>query len=75
MPQMLINTPEFFMETFQKLELYKDCLVLGGDFNLVMDLLLDKQGGRATMNVNSQKVAKDFLKEFRLVDVWRQRNP
>lgn len=68
------DEPQFFIETFQKLEPFKNSLLMGGDFNLVMDISLDKQGGQPITHFNSQQVVKNFLNEYQLVDIWRTKN-
>ena len=54
-----------------------DCesIVWGGDFNCVLDLNLDKKGGRHVTHGNSVKCIYDIMDEYNLVDVWRFQNP
>lgn len=53
------DRPEFFEQTFETLPSETN-LILGGDFNLVLDLNLDKVGGRSATHTRSQAVVKSF---------------
>ena len=52
-----------------------DHLIIGGDFNLVLDLNKDKKGGRSKTHTNSVKTLEKFIDELNLIDVWRVLNP
>ena len=52
-----------------------DDIIIGGDFNLVLDIDLDKKGGLAKTHTKAVKVIKDHMAELDLVDVWRLLNP
>ena len=52
-----------------------DDLIIGGDFNLVLDLNKDKKGGRSKTHSNSVKTLQSFITELSLVDAWRVLNP
>ena len=51
-------------------------IILGGDFNMVEDLLLDRQGGNPntthTLGLNSLTKTKQ---KYNLTDIWRKENP
>ncbi len=49
--------------------------VVGGDFNLVMEVDKDKYGGRASTNEKAQRCVKGYMKTMDLVDVWRVKHP
>lgn len=54
-----------------------DCnIVLGGDFNTVLDPCIDKKGG-AQFNTPLKYTQKleSFMEEFELCDIWRVKNP
>ena len=55
----------------------KDCeeIVLGGDFNLVMDVQKDKKGGNPLTHKNSLKEVQNISNSLDLIDVWRVFNP
>ena len=50
-------------------------LIIGGDFNLVLDLDKDKKGGRANTHTESVEVLQIFMAEHNLMDVRRILNP
>ena len=50
-------------------------LILGGDFNLILNLKLDADGGNPTLKSNSMKSLNILTMENDLVDIWRIRNP
>ena len=47
---------------------------VGGDFNTILDHVLDGQGGNSKRK-DSGKIGEDMSAEFDLVDIWRIRNP
>lgn len=49
-------------------------LILAGDFNLVMDPVLDRLSNRQSVLTKSAKVLQTFLKSANVVDVWRHLN-
>ena len=51
-----------------------DELILCGDFNICMNLQLDKKGGTEYTKRSKQSL-DNILMEFNLVDSWRKRNP
>ena len=46
-------------------------LILGGDFNLILDLKLDADGRNPTLNSNSMKSLNILTMENDLVGIWR----
>ena len=50
-------------------------LLIGGDFNRVIDLDKDKKGGRARTHSESVKLLQSFMAEHNLMDAWRILNP
>ena len=50
-------------------------IIMGGDFNLVMDVQKDKKGGNATTHRNSLKEVQNIANSLDLIDVWRTLNP
>lgn len=70
------DRPEFFRQLFHNLtQLDHKEIIFGGDLNLVLDLLQDKEGGRSQTHINSQRIIKAYMEELELVDIWRERNP
>ena len=47
----------------------------GGDFNLVLDVRKDKQGGRPVTHEKSLEKVKYIIDSLDLVDIWRMFNP
>ena len=67
------------LKFYKKLKNYittKNNLILGGDFNMVEDILLDRQGGNPN---NTHMLGLDYLKQIKqknkLIDIWRKENP
>ena len=52
-----------------------DFIIWGGDFNFVMNLDLDKKGGRQQTNFNVRSSIINAMQSFNLIDIWRERNP
>ena len=48
-----------------------DEIIIGGDFNLVLDVLKDKTGGKPTTHWNSHKELKHIQDNLDLTDIWR----
>ena len=70
------DEPAFFQNFFEHLlDCRCDDLIIGGDFNLVLDLNKDKKGGRSKTHSNSVKTLQSFITELSLVDAWRVLNP
>lgn len=71
-----IDDPEFFKTMFHSLrQMDPREIILAGDFNLVLDIELDKMGGRKVTHWNSQKIVKAYMEELNLVDIWRIQHP
>ena len=54
-----------------------DCpnVILGGDFNFVMNIELDKLGGNRTTNKKCREVVINWMEEQNMLDIWRIKNP
>ena len=50
-------------------------LILGRDFNLILNLNLDADGGNPTLKSSSIKSLNILIVENDLVEIWRIRNP
>ena len=50
-------------------------LVLGGDFNLIMDKKLDYMGSNSPPRNKFNEHFEEFLDRYRLEDIWRKKNP
>ena len=49
-------------------------LVIGGDFNVILNPILDKMGGLATKK-NSREMITTMQQDLCLVDIWRMQHP
>ena len=54
---------------------YCEEIIIGGDYNLVLDVAKDKKGGLAITHQNSLNTVQEFSENLDLVDVWRVLNP
>ena len=50
-------------------------VVLGGDFNIILNYNLDRDGGKVHQKVKSHDIMENILSHFNLIDIWRTRNP
>ena len=71
------NDDAVFFEGFFEHLLDFQCeeVVIGGDFNLVLNLEKDKKGGVAKTHNNSFKVVQEFMENLDLTDAWRVLHP
>ena len=64
---------DFFNEFIDSIEsIPNDNRIIGGDWNVVLDLNMDKEGGQQTTHFKAQKILKDWCDETNLVDIWRK---
>ena len=49
-------------------------IIMGDDFNLVMDVQRDKKGWNATTHRNSLKEVQNIANSLYMIDVWRTLN-
>ena len=68
------DNPLFFQEVFKKLVGTDRQIIIGGDFNLVLDMNKDKFGGLEKTNKKSSRLVKEYMKLEHLYDVWRELN-
>jgi len=70
------DDPNFFSNFFDHLNDFEcDDVIIGGDFNLVLNLDVDKKGGIARTHAESVKTLKELCAKLDLVDAWRILNP
>ena len=70
------DDPNFFTSVFSQLLDFKgEEIIVGGDFNLVLDVDKDKKGGLARTHKKSREVIADFVENLDLIDAWRVLNP
>ena len=71
-----VDDPIFFQSLFDDIKRFSpDHMVIGGDFNLVMDLDIDKQGGTYTTHTKARDKVVANMKALDLIDIWRQQVP
>ena len=70
------DDPIFFQNLREQMTMFRcEEIILGGDFNLVMDVKKDKKGGKSTMHRNALKVVQNIRDNLDLTDIWRDLNP
>ena len=70
------DDPAFFKCLFDHLQDFQgDDIIIGGDFNLVLDVEKDKKGGLAKTHRNAQKTVYEICENLDIVDAWRVLNP
>lgn len=56
------DDPSFFSSINLKLANFNwECIVIGGDFNFVFNLEMDKEGGNPRTNFNAREKCKDLM--------------
>ena len=50
-------------------------IIIGGDFNTIMDINLDKKGGSPNIKERSKTKILQMMDDFNLIDIWRVKNP
>ena len=72
------DSPQFYLDWIQKVSEFlsegEDMIVLGGDFNLVMDPAMDRLSS-ANNHYESHTVLTTFMEEAHLCDIWRDQHP
>ena len=71
----MMMTPISLNPFSRLLDFQCDEIIIGGDFNLMLDPEKDKKGGLARTHKNALKVVQDFSENLDLVDIWRILNP
>ena len=70
------DDPNFFSLVFSQLVDFKcEEIIIGGDFNLILDVEKDKKGGLARTHKKSLEVINSFSENLDLIDAWRVLNP
>lgn len=70
------DSPQFFVNAFSIAEsLENDLKIIAGDFNTVLDISKDLQGGKGHSNVKTRQFLNEYLSDSDLVDVWRIHHP
>ena len=70
------DTPEFFQNLIDILNDFDNSnIYIGGDFNFVQDINMDKLGGTRNTFSRSKEKLKYYLENHNLIDIWRIRHP
>ena len=70
------DDPNFFTSVFnQPLDFKCEEIIVGGDFNLVLNVDKDKKGVLARSHKKSLEVINEFSINLDLIDAWRVLNP
>ena len=69
------DNPQFFTDITEQIDAFEtDLKIIGGDFNLVLDLTVDKQGGIPLTHTESLKILVAYIAQNDLINVWRELN-
>ena len=69
------DDPVFFQRFFEPLQDFNgDEIIIGGDFNQLLDINKDKKGGFAKTHQNCAKVVQEYTHVLDLADTWRTLN-
>lgn len=70
------DCPQFFTQIDNLInQFHGNSIIFGGDFNCVLNLSLDKKGGRMHTNFQARSEIFEVMKKRCLVDIWRELNP
>ena len=70
------DDPSFFKGVFHRIDAYaSDYKIIGGDFNLGIDPLIDRKGKTIINNDKSANWIQAHMANNGLVDLWRQQYP
>ena len=66
----------FFKNIYNNLVSFEcEDIILGGDFNLVLDVVNDKARGNKTTHQKSLKQLESIKENLDLIDIWRIQHP
>ena len=70
-----VDDPRFFVNLLEKVNEYEnEHVIIGGDFNLVMEPEMDRLNSKFN-HTKSQKIIETFIEDNYFSDIWRDRNP
>jgi exonuclease III len=68
--------PSHLEKMFEKItEFGNENIIITGDFNLVLNVNIDKHGGQKRTNHKCQKYLLEQMETHNLSDIWRLKNP
>ena len=56
-------------------QIHGENIIIGGDFNVALDIKIDKDGGRGDRKPRQRQKVQEMIEEHDLTDVWRICNP
>lgn len=69
-----VGTVDFIEKTLKRLDMFKEGFVIvGGDFNIILDLKLDTTAGKPALSFRALRHVKTF-QSLHIVDSWRALN-
>ena len=68
------DDPKFFVEIFKIFEKLPGRRIIVGDFNLALDINLDRTSNSKHNNDKAAQIVNDYLDETYMCDIWRSRN-
>jgi exonuclease III len=70
------DNPNHLVDLFEKInEMENEDIIITGDFNLVLNVNIDKHGGQKKTNSKCQKYLLEQMENHNLSDIWRIKNP
>ncbi len=71
------DDPLFFQKVFKLIpSISESNIIIGGDFNCVLDNMLDRQPSQiASVTSKSNAMLKQYMQSLNIVDIWRILNP
>lgn len=70
------DDPSFFQTVLNRIPEVGDTnIILGGDFNCIIDVSVDKLSQKTPVNSKSSEALKNIMHNLNLIDIWRLRNP
>ena len=70
------DNPTFFQSLIsQIIDINCSNIVIGGDFNLVLNTELDKTGGTGRTHTRSSNYVRQMIQNHHLLDIWRIQHP
>ncbi len=70
-----VDTLSFFEKLLLTVSTLKGLYILGGDFNCTLNTTMDRLAGVDISHAQTRKILAEFIRDLRLVDVWRKQNP
>lgn len=69
------DSPLFCRKLLLAVSTLEGLYILGRDFNWTLDPAMDRPTRVDTTHVQTWKILTEFIKDLRLIDVWRKQNP